>query len=261
MKTRWVRDTSGRFPERPHYVQADLDAECERVIRDFLVARHGALLLPVPTDDLIRLIERDAQQLDIYADLRDEGPNVEGLTIFEPGMKPTVHIAKELSEDTRRVNRFRTTLTHEFGHVHLHAFVFNMEKPKPMFPEQDDEPWRRQLARVAGGAIEVSDNRQRCKRDTIEEASEYDWMEWQAGYACGALLMPIATLTERVGQLKSAMGILGPAQANSPDGRRLVAAIASEFEVSLDAARVRLTKLNHLTAQQTGVGFNFEVES
>ena len=29
-------------------------------------------------------------------------------------------------------------------------------------------------------------------------ASERDWMEWQAGYACGAILMPAAALLETV---------------------------------------------------------------
>jgi Zn-dependent peptidase ImmA (M78 family) len=254
MKTRWVRDATGRFPERPHYVQADLDAECERVIREFLVARYGEIRLPVPTDDLIRLIERDAGQLDMYADLRAEGPSVEGLTVFEPGTKPVVFIAKELSEDSRRINRFRTTLTHEFGHVHLHTFVFDMERPQSMFPDTADEPWRRQLARV-GEVSEARDNRQRCKRDDIEEASEYDWMEWQAGYACGALLMPITALTERVGQLKEEMDVFGAAAVNSPSGRRLTAVIANEFQVSQEAALVRLSKLDHLTAQASSSGF------
>jgi hypothetical protein len=29
-----------------------------------------------------------------------------------------------------------------------------------------------------------------CKRDGIINARQSDWTEWQAGYACGALLMP-----------------------------------------------------------------------
>ena len=33
-----------------------------------------------------------------------------------------------------------------------------------------------------------------CKRDSIMNARETDWMEWQAGYVCRALLMPVSPL-------------------------------------------------------------------
>ena len=243
---RWINDTTGRFLQRPHYAPNELDSECERVMRDFLVGRYGDFRLPVSTEDLIRLIERETAELDVYADLSGEGPNVEGLTVFQRGAKPLVAIAKELTEDERRQNRYRTTLSHEFGHVHFHDFVFNLEKPEPLFPEMGDELWRAQLARLGPKATAGRDDRQRCKRETIEDASEYDWLEWQAGHVCGALLMPITPLTARVGELKEKLGLVGTVGLGAPAARQLIAAVAAAFEVSQDAARVRLTKLEHL---------------
>src|SRR4051812_7822660 len=85
--------------------------------------RSGGIVLPIPTDALTKLIERDAADLDLYADLSSAGSagsDVEGVTTFIRGEKPRVHIAAELSEQERLVHRLRTTLTHEYGHVWLH---------------------------------------------------------------------------------------------------------------------------------------------
>jgi len=124
-----VRDTTGRFLERPHYEPKELDQECESLICGFLKGKYGSAIFPVSTDDLATLIEQEAEDLDLYADLSMYGENVEGVTIFIPGGKPEVKIAKELSEDSRRENRLRTTLTHEFGHVHFHSYLFEPAAP------------------------------------------------------------------------------------------------------------------------------------
>jgi hypothetical protein len=36
-----IRDNTGRFAERPFYQARELDDECERLIRDLLLKRHG----------------------------------------------------------------------------------------------------------------------------------------------------------------------------------------------------------------------------
>jgi hypothetical protein len=38
-----------------------------------------------------------------------------------------------------------------------------------------------------------------CYRDNILDAAQTDWMEWQAGYVCGALLMPASKVRELAG--------------------------------------------------------------
>ena len=46
-----IRDNTGRFAERPFYAARDLDNECERLIRDLLLKRHGQVDYPVAIDD------------------------------------------------------------------------------------------------------------------------------------------------------------------------------------------------------------------
>jgi hypothetical protein len=127
----YVRDLTGRFQQRPHYKPEELDRECESVITGFLKGLYGVARYPVDTEDLKTLIERDAEDLDVYADLSIYGPDVEGVTEFKPGRKPAVKIASVLTEDERRENRLRTTLTHEWGHVHFHAYLWEVEPPPP----------------------------------------------------------------------------------------------------------------------------------
>jgi hypothetical protein len=231
---RWVPDPSGRFDQRPHYDLADLDRECDQIITDFLMPKYGEVPLPIPTDELTKLIERDALLLDLYADLSGEGPGVEGVTYFDAAKKPIVKIAQELSEESWREHRLRTTLTHEYGHVHFHNFLYALPRSLPLFP---------------------TDGRGRplkCKRETIIDAPPYDWMEWQAGYVCGALLMPITDLAALVRSLMLELDVYHAASVDSPQGVAMIGQVAQRFDVSVDAARVRLSRLGYLTRGDVG---------
>ena len=73
-----------------------------------------------------------------------------------------------------------------------------------------------------------------------------DWREWQAGYACGATLMPRSFITQTVGAVQERLNIYGPVAVASPGGQALIAAVTSEYQVSRDAARVRLSVLGFL---------------
>ena len=66
---RYVPDRTGRFAERPHYADAELDRIFERLVTEFLKAHRGKITFPISTDDLTVLIERDTEDLDAYADL------------------------------------------------------------------------------------------------------------------------------------------------------------------------------------------------
>ncbi len=235
---KWVKDRSGRFPERPHYEPEELDETCGEIIADFLRRQHGRVHFPVATDDLTRLIEESAEDLDPYADLSDEGSDVEGVTEFLPGQRPRVRISKEISERPEFENRFRTTLTHEFGHVRFHDFMFQMRDGDSLFSTT---------------AVHVS---AKCNRTSIIGAPRQDWMEWQAGYVCGAILMPRRHLQEAVRGYRTAGG-LGSAvlDVGSADGEALIQKIAEQFAVSREAAKVRLLRLNLLAeAGHTGPG-------
>ena len=233
---KWVKDHSGRFARRPHYLPAELDDECERLIRDFQQRRKGTIEYPIATDDLTVLIESLTENLDLYADFSSEGDDIEGVTDFSPGRRPAVRISKSLTENERMANRLRTTLTHELGHVHFHTFMFDAERSGDLFVT--DRP--------------AASNK--CHRMTMLHASETDWMEWQAGYACGAFLMPTSALRETVRAFLREHGLsIARFGADTQDGQALIETVAQAYAVSRDAARVRLFQQGNL-ATATAAG-------
>ena len=231
----YVPDKMGRFSQRPHYKPAELDRECESIITKFLTDRYGKVQFPVSTDDLTLLIERNTEDLDLYADLSAYGPAVEGVTVFKAGRRPSVKISETLSGDDRYKNRLRTTLTHEYGHVHFHAYLWELEPPRPDLLKQTPNA-----------------DKQICKRDTILDARDPDWMEWQAGYVCGAILMPAKPLRDLARRHQEAHGLYGEVGVHDSHARALIEATQKVFEVSADAARVRLLKLKVLGATSAG---------
>ncbi|MCY4610140.1 MAG: ImmA/IrrE family metallo-endopeptidase [Gammaproteobacteria bacterium] len=232
---KYVSDRTGRFLQRPHYKPEELDQECEGIINSFLKDRNGELRFPISTGDLTRLIERDTESLDLYADLSPYGSGVEGLTIFRTGHKPLVKISAALAGDGRRENRLRTTLTHEYGHVHFHAYLWELGQAPP------------DLLGCASNA-----DTQICKRESILDSTQADWMEWQAGYACGALLMPISQIQKIVKDHQKTEELCGAINVDDPQGRALIHSVQTTFQVSEDAARIRLLKLGSLTEVTTG---------
>jgi len=222
---KWVKDKTGRLSQRLHYLPDEIDDECERIIRDFLNKKYGKVEFPVKTDDLTVLIEQKAD-LDSYADLSGEPGEVEGVTEFTPRQRPIVRISGALSEQNME-NRLRTTLTHEFGHVHFHQFMFDdlQNQPPSLFAQQ------------------AQAHTNKCHRDNMIGASDRDWMEWQAGYACGAILMPVAALLETVKRFREDKKLpYANLAAGSEHGQQLITMVTSTFQTSRDAARVRLLK-------------------
>lgn len=232
---KYVADKTGRFSQRPHFKPEELDRECESIIATFLKSRHGKAEFPVSTEDLTVLIERDTESLDAYADLSGYGTNVEGATIFQPGRKPRVLISDRLQLDEHRENRLRTTLAHEYGHVRFHAYLWEAEPPGP------------DLLRRNPNA-----NMQICYRDRMLDAAQTDWMEWQAGYVCGALLMPVSRVRAIVRAYCESHGLFGVIGQNDSHGRALIETVKSAFQVSGDAARIRLLKLGVLGSTSAG---------
>lgn len=222
---RHVPDRTGRFAERPHYEPTELDCIFERLITVFLNKHRRKVDFPIATDDLTVLIERDTDDLDSYADLAAYGRDVEGVTEFVPGKKPRVRIARDLATSESRENRLRTTLTHEYGHVHLHGYLFSLSAGAGLF-----------TATSKADAIV-------CKRDTIIAAKQADWMEWQAGYACGALLMPASRAKAVAGDYQKSANIFGPVPAMTQHGQAIIDRLVESFQVSREAARVRLSVL------------------
>lgn len=227
---KWVSDKTGRFPKRPHYLPEELDSECEATLTNFLKDRHGKVDFPISTDDLTVLLESLVDDLDVFADLSKETGDVEGVTDFFPSRRSKVRISQRLSSDPRMANRFRTTLTHELGHVQFHGFMFELGRGGNTL--------------LAPVSVPVSN---KCKRDNILHAGQSDWMEWQAGYSCGAFLMPLTALREEVRAFIEEKKVsMGKFSLASPLGQSLLAKACSAFQVSQDAARVRLLQRGFL---------------
>ena len=210
---RMVEDDTGRFPGRPVFSRREIDETCERIVAELLKERHGAVRYPVSTDDLTVLIERDTEDLDLFADLSTRDEAVEGVTIFRPGRKPIVKISVKLMQDPNRINRLRSTLAHEYAHVLLHAFLWEDNSPKP--------------AMLRG----------------------IDWMEWQADYAAGALLMPRSALTDKVQEHRGHRTSPVLPQAEKSFGKSMITAVGRGFGVSRAAASSlgsRLERQGHL---------------
>lgn len=230
---KWLRDLTGRFPERPYYDTEELDELSEGVIVNFLQEKYGSVSFPVSTEDLTILIESETSDLDQYADLTPEGDDVEGVTFFFSDRKPIVKIAEELAATDYREHRLRTTLTHELAHVRLHGGLWQFDQLR-LLPLEDETPGPR------------------CKRGGILRATQSDWMEWQAGYVSGALLMPVTSLKELVHARFTEWGVFGDADTSSAEGASLIRQTAERFDVSQDAARVRLAQLGFLIGGRQG---------
>jgi hypothetical protein len=217
---REVPDNTGRFGRRPHYDAKELDRIFEKRLTEFFRGTHRKIPIPIPTDSLTLLIEQDTSDFDPGADLSRYGDGVEGVTEFPKSGKPRVRIASELAYDEVRENRYRTTLTHEYGHVYLHTYLFQMQES-------------------------AKDRQQVCKRESITGARPTDWIEWQAGYACGAILMPASLVRQRVESFAKQRSLSGQPFRGRP-AVELVNSVKSDFQVSEAAARVRLSIMGFL---------------
>jgi Zn-dependent peptidase ImmA (M78 family) len=235
---KWIKDRTGRFPERPYYEEGEMDFECEQIVIEFLRNKYGKAEFPISTSDITILIERDTSDLDQYADFSAEDGDIQGATDFFMNKKPAVSILEYLSIASQMENRLRTTLTHEYGHVKFHDFLY------------------RRLFQ-ARSLKSFSIKGPRCKRSSILNATKTDWLEWQAGYASGALLMPVSRLKEITHASLREWGLYSNVSTTSDESRKLIERIATAFSVSSEAARVRLSQLGYLsTTSQTIPLFN-----
>ena len=217
-----VPDRTGRFKKRPYWEISELEQKCEETIIGFLRKRYGFDRIPVPTEALTVLIERDAAELDLAMNLSDERYEVFGYTKFERGKKPLVTIARELWEQQHRNNRLRTTLTHEYGHVLLHTWLYDK--------------------------YATSSGPQLCYwHSMLPTSAVVDWFEWQAGYASRCLLMPESFMRRAVEAYFRSRKEQPPVARISPDAPGLSDRISLAFDVSVDAATVRLSQLGYLT--------------
>jgi Zn-dependent peptidase ImmA (M78 family) len=92
----------------------------------------------------------------------------------------------------------------------------------------------------------------KCHRGRMLHAPYSDWMEWQAGYVSGALLMPARSIREVTGRFLEEHKLFTPIVASGAKAGMLINLIHTTFAVSGEAARVRLLKLKLLSAEDQG---------
>lgn len=232
---KWVWDITHRFRMRPHYSTEELNTQCESILSAFLQKKYGRVEFPLCTADLHALLERETSRLDLAADFALENPQLEGLTEFRRGRKPVVRIAARLTASPLLEHRLRAALAHAYGHVRFHDFLFQTADASSL-----------SLFHDLPAALPQA---HRCRRDSILPLSDADWMEWQAGFVCGAFLMPLSPLILHVRHFRHARDLDHAALSDhSLDGLALIREIADRFQTSWQSARVRLLQQGILSS-------------
>jgi hypothetical protein len=82
-----------------------------------------------------------------------------------------------------------------------------------------------------------------CRQGIILGLNVVDWMEWQAGYVSGAILMPVKAARTVVSAICMERGWHAALHVDSSAAGVLVGAVMDTFAVSEEAARIRLEQL------------------
>jgi hypothetical protein len=218
------------------------DGEIDRMMEAEL---RRASLLPseaAPAVNVERFIERHLKvHLDQHADL---DASVLGLTEFFAEGPPKISINKVLTgsaldEDETSpgvLGRWRATLAHEASHVLLHRCLFEFAKGNmSLFGSADDQ-------KASGGSL------QRCLKRDVSYQVVSDWREVQANQGLAALLMP-KSLFLKIARGEIARAFPGREQVPAGSEERIVPTLASKFEVSKQAARIRLGTLSLISGR------------
>lgn len=226
---RYKKDTTGRFDQRPHFEPDDIEDLCQKTLFDFIGNTIGSVQCPISTDILTKLIESLTEDLDLFTNMADYdlADGVEGFTEYSFNSKPSVYINQRLSLHHYLETRLRTTLSHETGHVILHGPLYKKDSQCRLL--RSTEEW----ARPSPTTI-------------AQRASSRDWMEWQANYAMGALLMPRSAVNDLAGWYAQKYGFGPPFHLRTGHAQELIKFTTKKFFVSPDAAEIRLKHLFQL---------------
>jgi IrrE N-terminal-like domain len=216
----WMADGTGRFRERPFFSLEGMDRHCERIVQLHNSRLYGQPVPGLRTDGLIRMLN-DYADLHLYADVSKYGAAIEAVTCFETGEKPTVRVARELFFDRSQNNHLRFVLAHEFAHARFHGAA-----------------WRRRWM-TDEDLVRCSPNRML----TLDVG--YDWFEWQANFLGASTLMPKSQVECVVAAYFGGEELTGVPR-DSRDGHHLTDRVAELFEVSYEAANIRLCGLGYL---------------
>ena len=229
----WIPDPLSGLPRRPYKSTAEIDDECEALLRcSFTLPPAVALPLPLSTDFLTGLIEAEAERLDLFADL---GRDVEGCTDISAHQRPWVRINRRLSLIPQLTHRLRYTLAHEYYHLRFHA---------PFY----------QAHLTNGGLLSLAPSWQGPFQDPSAPRPPWgrvDWREWQAAYGAGALLMP-RTALQALLQTHDDRSGRPPYREKTREAAAVVALVATCCDVSRLAALIRLKQQGWVVVPSSG---------
>lgn len=183
--------------------------------------------------------------------------NILGMTAFSSGLitikrddeiapyrieKGAIIISNELAENEKQEGRYLYTLAHEFGHCFYHRILFETPDSSNQPSLFDEKP--SEILAIC------------CHRDNIENLDKLhnkDWTEWQADYFASCILMP----REAVHKfwklyIKESDFVFGEEPKPFLSDMRWmekewhIGEFVKKFNVSCQAAKIRLKKLNYI---------------
>lgn len=215
-------------------------AEIEDIMEHELIQAQRMPTLADPSVNIEAFLEQHLKvRCDQYAPLP---PDTLGLTQFQTGHQPWVQINQDLTstaldDDDRPdwiIGRWRATLAHEASHVILHACLFTSDPNQgTLFALDEDGPQEHSLHRC-------------LKRNVLFRGQVSDWREVQANMGMAALLMPRKVFAAACFEVIDDAGWTGDVKTSSIEHRMLTQRLAERFQVSRQAADIRLETLQLL---------------
>jgi hypothetical protein len=206
--------------------------------------RRAGLLPPPdrPVVDVERLLEGHlGVDLDQYAPLPRD---LLGVTEFRPGLPPYVGVNAALTQAAfddpdpppGARGRWRATLAHEAAHVLLHRAL------------TEPDPSQTSLLETSPLEGPPANRLFRCLKREVVFGGGTDWREVQANRCMAALLMPRSLFVQAVARAKPHVGVLPSEPVPAGRAEDLARRLARLFDVSRQAARIRLVELGLVTA-------------
>lgn len=223
--------TSTRFTV-PYLREKDIEAEAQLLLDEYALTGKWKLSAPVPVEDIIELHLKLAFAIEDLRALLSVDDVLGAIWFTEKAVRVDVRL--DPSTNPSLLGRYRFTLAHEAGHWRLHRAHFH------------DDPSQAKLFDGRGRPAFV------CR------SSAKPPEEWQADFFAGCMLMPRDVLRSAwqawrgnldpvaVQHLPAIAIHADPKLNESVAMERFCRPLASTFEVSAEAMRIRLEYLGFL---------------
>jgi Zn-dependent peptidase ImmA (M78 family) len=216
------------------------EGELEEMVARALMKHRGVLPAEPGPISIDRLIEEMFGFNETYEDL---GPGILGEIRFGIEDRPLgIRIARRLGDidpaNPSIDHERRLTLSHECGHGLAHSKLFADKLRRERDPRF--KQFRTEETRIVCHERDINSG---TARPAVRSSSD-DWLEWEANYLMGALLLPRDLVLSFVRPWLTGR-VDGIAPRRLPAGRRsfAIAATATAFQVGEEIAARRLSTL------------------